>query len=38
MVQDLRIINKAVISVHPLVADPHILLTQVLGTQNAFQP
>ena len=35
MVQDLRIINEAVIPLHPIVPNPYTILTQIPRTQPA---
>lgn len=36
MVQDLRLINEAVIPIHPLVADPYTILSQIPGDTKWF--
>lgn len=36
MVQDLRIINEGVIPIHPLVADPYTLLSQIPGDTQLY--
>lgn len=35
-VQDLRAINEAVVPLHPVVANPHIILAQILVDTNGF--
>lgn len=34
MVKDFCLINEAVIPIHPLVADPHTILSQIPGDTN----
>jgi hypothetical protein len=36
MIQDLQLVNEAVVPIHPLVADPYTILSQMLENSKGF--